>query len=86
MPDWIRGGEIIDFKDIQLGEKLGSGGFGDVHVGIWKRNSQVAVKKLRVQRVSQQKKEDFQVSINLVLLLLFSRFFTTICFSTCRRK
>lgn len=61
VPDWVRGGEIIQFSNIELGEKLGSGGFGDVHVGIWKGNLQVAVKKLRVQRVSQQRKEQFQV-------------------------
>lgn len=60
-PEWVRGGEVIDFKDIELGEKLGSGGFGDVFVGIWKNNFQIAIKKLRVQRVSQRRKDQFQV-------------------------
>lgn len=60
-PEWVRGGEVINFGEIDLGDKLGGGGFGDVHAAIWKGNLQVAVKKLRVQRVSQKRKEEFQV-------------------------
>jgi hypothetical protein len=60
-PPWILGGAVIDFNELELGGKLGSGGFGDVHVGLWKNNCQVAIKKLRVQRVSQERKEQFQV-------------------------
>lgn len=55
----IQPNQIIDFDELKLGEKIGSGGFGDVHVAIWKGN-QVAVKKLRVQRVSQTKKKQFE--------------------------
>lgn len=51
--------QIINFSDLSLGDKIGTGGFGDVHVGIWKGN-QVAIKKLRVQRVSQAKKKQFE--------------------------
>jgi len=60
VPDWVRGGQIIPFESLELGEKLGGGGFGDVHTAFWERKI-VAVKKLRVQRVSQAKKEEFQV-------------------------
>jgi serine/threonine protein kinase len=64
-PDWLKGGEVIDYSDLELGDKLGGGGFGDVHVAIWKKKLQVAVKKLRVQRVSQSKKEQFEKEVRL---------------------
>ncbi|XP_031637138.1 serine/threonine-protein kinase Sgk1-like [Contarinia nasturtii] len=51
--------QIIAFDDLDLGEKIGGGGFGDVHIALWK-NQQVAVKKLRVQRVHQAKKKQFE--------------------------
>lgn len=51
--------QIIKFNELSLGDKIGGGGFGDVHVGIWNGN-QVAIKKLRVQRVSQTKKKQFE--------------------------
>ncbi|XP_055308176.1 uncharacterized protein LOC129572258 [Sitodiplosis mosellana] len=48
----------IPFDDLELGEKIGGGGFGDVHIAFWK-GQQVAVKKLRVQRVTQTRKKQF---------------------------
>lgn len=51
--------QIIAFEAINLGDKIGGGGFGDVHIGFW-RGQQVAVKKLRVQRVTQTRKKQFE--------------------------
>ena len=31
-------GEVIDYKDLVVKEKIGHGGFGDVHVALWKGN------------------------------------------------
>ncbi len=64
-PKWLKGGEVIDFSELSLGERLGGGGFGDVFVAIWKEKLQVAVKKLRVQRVSVSKKDQFQREVRL---------------------
>ena len=48
----------INFDEIELGRKIGQGGFGDVFFATW-NSSVVAVKKLRVQRVSKRRLEDF---------------------------
>jgi serine/threonine protein kinase len=63
-PKFLKG-EIIKFSELELGEKLGGGGFGDVHVAIWKGVYQVAVKKLRVQKVHRDKKEQFEKEVRL---------------------
>lgn len=54
--------QIITFEDLTLGEKIGGGGFGDVHKAFWK-NQQVAVKKLHVQRIHQTRKKQFEDEI-----------------------
>ncbi|KAG5175152.1 kinase-like domain-containing protein [Tribonema minus] len=59
-PTWLNGGEVVDFADLALGERIGSGGFGDVHVAVWKGSYAVAVKVLRTQRVSASKAQAFQ--------------------------
>lgn len=64
IPDWVKGGEVIDYSDLDIGNKIGGGGFGDVFVAIW-QGRQVAVKKLRVQRVSQEKKRRFEEEVKL---------------------
>lgn len=51
--------QIIPFGELELGDKIGGGGFGDVHIAFWK-GQQVAVKKLRVQRVTQARKKQFE--------------------------
>ena len=51
-------GEKINFQEIELGLQIGQGGFGDVYSATW-RNATVAVKKLRVQRVSKRRLQDF---------------------------
>lgn len=59
---------VILFDDLALGDKIGCGGFGDVHVALWKSN-QVAVKKLRVQRVSEIRKKQFQDEVRSIAQL-----------------
>ena len=62
-PAWLKSGDVIEFSDLELGDKLGSGGFGDVHDAIWKGEMRVCVKKLRVQRVSEKKRKDFEQEV-----------------------
>lgn len=57
--------QIIPFEDLALGEKIGGGGFGDVHIALWK-GQQVAVKKLRVQRVTQARKKQFEDEVRVI--------------------
>lgn len=59
---------IIPFADINLGKKIGQGGFGDVHFAKW-AGSVVAVKKLRVQRVSQKRLRQFQDEVQVLCTL-----------------
>lgn len=54
--------QIIAFGELELGDKIGGGGFGDVHIALWK-GQQVAVKKLRVQRVHQKKMQEFEKEV-----------------------
>ncbi|CAC5425745.1 unnamed protein product [Mytilus coruscus] len=58
-------GTKIDFKDIEIMQKIGSGGFGDVHFAKWKRTV-VAAKNLRVQRVSKRRLKEFTDEIFLL--------------------
>ena len=51
-------GNVIEFQKLELGKKIGQGGFGDVHFAKW-AGSVVAVKKLRVQRVSKKRLQQF---------------------------
>lgn len=58
-------GTKIDFNDIEIMQKIGSGGFGDVHFAKWK-GTVVAAKKLRVQRVSKRRLKEFTDEIFLL--------------------
>ena len=51
-------GQKINFGEIELGEQIGQGGFGDVYFATWK-GTPVAVKKLRVQRISKRRLQHF---------------------------
>ena len=48
-------GTVIQFQDLKIEEKdrIGNGGFGDIFAGKW-QGKIVAIKKLRVQRVSKK--------------------------------
>ncbi|XP_022104385.1 uncharacterized protein LOC110986652 [Acanthaster planci] len=58
-------GPVVKFNDIEILEKIGHGGFGDVHFGKYK-GTVVAVKKLRVQRVSQRRLRQFQEEVEIL--------------------
>lgn len=66
VPEWMKSGDVIDFNDLELGDKLGGGGFGDVYVAIWKSEVKVCVKKLRVMRVSQKRKMEFEQEVKIL--------------------
>ncbi|XP_033728085.1 uncharacterized transmembrane protein DDB_G0289901-like [Pecten maximus] len=61
-------GEIIRSEELDMGEKIGHGGFGDIYCAKW-RGTVVAVKKLRVQRVSQKRLQDFTSEIKIFCTL-----------------
>ena len=61
-------GTKIDFEELEFGRKVGSGGFGDVYFAKW-ASSVVAVKKLRVQRVSKRRLKEFTDEIMLLCQL-----------------
>jgi len=54
----FRGIFKIDFDEIELKQKIGSGGFSDVYFAKWK-GTIVAAKVLRVQRVSKRRLKEF---------------------------
>ena len=55
-------GAVIDFEELDIRQRIGHGGFGDVHFAKWK-GTVVAVKKLRVQRVHQKRLRQFKEEI-----------------------
>ncbi|XP_033110195.1 dual specificity protein kinase splB-like [Anneissia japonica] len=61
--EWYEG-PVIQFNDLQIGKIIGHGGFGDVHHAKLK-GKEVAVKKLRVQRVSQRKLSQFEEEVRV---------------------
>lgn len=61
----LKSEQVILFEELHLDNKIGGGGFGDVYVALWKGH-QVAVKKLRVQRVSQLKKKQFEDEVRSI--------------------
>ncbi|KAL3884063.1 hypothetical protein ACJMK2_030286 [Sinanodonta woodiana] len=61
-------GVVIEFEDIELGRKIGQGGFGDVYFAQWK-GTVVAVKMLRLQRVSKRRLHAFMNEIAIFCFL-----------------
>ena len=59
-------GTVIQFQDLKIEEKerIGHGGFGDIFAGKW-QGKIVAIKKLRVQRVSKKRLEQFEEEVNV---------------------
>ena len=57
-------GEVIDFGELEIGKKIGHGGFGDVYFAEW-RGTVVVVKKLRVQRIHQKRLKQFKEEISI---------------------
>lgn len=61
-------GTKIKFEDIELRKKIGGGSFGDVHVAKY-LGSTIAVKKLRVQRVSKRRLQGFNDELHVLCSL-----------------
>ena len=59
-------GTVIQFQDLKIEEKdrIGNGGFGDIFAGKW-QGKIVAIKKLRVQRVSKKRLKQFEEEVNV---------------------
>ena len=59
-------GTVIQFEDLQIEEKsrIGHGRFGDIFAGKWE-GKVVAIKKLRVQRVSKERLEKFEEEVRV---------------------
>ena len=49
----------INHKDLTFGRKLGEGGFGVVHQGTWKEYTEVAIKQLFSNNLSNEASEEF---------------------------
>ena len=61
----IKNLEIIPYENIQLGKQIGEGGFGVVYFAHL-QGSVIAVKKLRVQRVSRSRLDAFTDEVKLL--------------------
>lgn len=55
----------IDYSEIILGPKIGSGGFGDVYKGIW-RGIDVAIKKIDTLKMNEEIEKNFLREINVM--------------------
>ncbi|XP_045168424.1 uncharacterized protein LOC123531482 [Mercenaria mercenaria] len=55
-------GQKISFGDIELGKKIGSGGFGEVYFAKWK-GTIVAVKKMHNEGVSNRRLKEFEEEV-----------------------
>lgn len=55
----------VRYADLSLGERLGRGGFGDVFKGIWQRTP-VAIKKLKIQKLTSKDVEGFHQEAKLM--------------------
>lgn len=62
-PDWK-----IDYKEIKFSKELGKGAFGIVFKGQW-RHTDVAIKKLLTDKLSEKQMEDFSNEAKLIASL-----------------
>lgn len=61
----------INFAELELGEQIGSGGYGEVYKATWK-GTEVAVKVISSNRVSKEMERNFREEVRLILILYCS--------------
>jgi predicted Ser/Thr protein kinase len=49
----------IDYDELEVGEHLGSGGYGEVHKAVWK-GTEVAVKVMASDRITKEMEKSFK--------------------------
>jgi predicted Ser/Thr protein kinase len=55
----------IDFGELELGEHLGTGGFGSVHRATWK-GTEVAVKMLTSDKITKDLERSFKEEVSIL--------------------
>ena len=61
-------GKIIPFDELQLEQKIGGGGFGDVYAAMW-HGTPVAFKKFHRQHMSKRNQESFKMEVTVLAAL-----------------
>ena len=68
-PSGLKVSFSIEAEELTLGKELGSGGFGIVYQGTWKKHVDVAIKQLHVAQFSKELMADFQHEIKIMAQL-----------------
>lgn len=55
----------IEYEEVELDKLVGKGGYGEVYRGVW-RGTEVAIKKLLVQKMEKKHLKEFKHEINLM--------------------
>jgi hypothetical protein len=63
----------IDFSELEMGEQLGTGGYGAVHKAMWK-GTEVAVKVMVAEKVTKDMEKSFQDEVHPNLLSAWLQF------------
>ncbi len=57
----------IDYDELEVGEHLGSGGYGEVHKAVWK-GTEVAVKVMASDRITKEMEKSFKDEVLTAIL------------------
>ena len=60
---------LIRYADLEFGEKLGEGSFGEVRRGTLRGSDDVAIKRVRITRVNDASVADFRAECEIMLQL-----------------
>jgi serine/threonine protein kinase len=55
----------IDFNELEVGEQIGSGGYGEVSKAMWK-GTEVAVKMMAATSITKDMERDFRDEVRIV--------------------